>query len=123
MLPLDEQTLRDALRRVKYPGFSRDIVSFGLVKEIRIEGEGVAVQLVLTTAEQAVARQIRAEAPRLLEFPVRRSWKVSSMSSQWRVERGALASPRSPRILLSRWRRQAPGWVFVIAISMARASL
>ena len=49
MLPPDEQTLRDALRRVRYPGFSRDIVSFGLVKEIRIEGENIAVQLVLTT--------------------------------------------------------------------------
>jgi ATP-binding protein involved in chromosome partitioning len=62
MPPLDEQTLRDTLRRVKYPGFSRDIVSFGLVKEIRIDGEDIAVQLVLTTAEPAIARQIRDEA-------------------------------------------------------------
>jgi ATP-binding protein involved in chromosome partitioning len=62
MLPLDEQTLRDALRRVKYPGFSRDIVSFGLVKEIRVDGDEIALQLVLTTAEPAVARQIRDEA-------------------------------------------------------------
>ena len=62
MPPLDEQTLRDALRRVRYPGFSRDIVSFGLVKEIRVEGESIFVQLVLTTAEPAVARQIRDEA-------------------------------------------------------------
>ena len=62
MSPLDEQTLRDALRRVRYPGFSRDIVSFGLVKEIRVEGESIFVQLVLTTAEPAVARQIRDEA-------------------------------------------------------------
>jgi ATP-binding protein involved in chromosome partitioning len=62
MPPPDEQTLRDALRRVRYPGFSRDIVSFGLVKEIRIEGESIFVQLVLTTAEPAVARQIRDEA-------------------------------------------------------------
>jgi ATP-binding protein involved in chromosome partitioning len=62
MLALDEQTLRDALRRVRYPGFSRDIVSFGLVKEIRIEGEKVTAHLVLTTAEPAIARQIRDEA-------------------------------------------------------------
>ena len=62
MPPLDEQTLRDTLRRVKYPGFSRDIVSFGLVKEIQIDGGNVAVQLVLTTAEPTIARQIRDEA-------------------------------------------------------------
>jgi ATP-binding protein involved in chromosome partitioning len=62
MLAPDELTLRDALRRVRYPGFSRDIVSFGLVKEIRIEGGNVTVQLVLTTSEPAIARQIRDEA-------------------------------------------------------------
>jgi len=62
MPPLDEQNLRNALRQVKYPGFSRDIVSFGLVKDIRIEGGDVAVQLILTTGEPAIARQIRDDA-------------------------------------------------------------
>ena len=62
MPPFDEQTIRDALRSVKYPGFSRDIVSFGLVKEVRIAGSDVALQLVLATAEPAIARQIRDEA-------------------------------------------------------------
>jgi ATP-binding protein involved in chromosome partitioning len=61
-MPLDEQALRNALRAVKYPGFSRDIVSFGLIKEIRIQDEtNVVVQLVLTTSEPAIARQIRDE--------------------------------------------------------------
>lgn len=62
MLSLDEQNLREALKRVKYPGFSRDIVSFGLVKEIQINGGDVLVQLVITTSEPRVAEQIRDEA-------------------------------------------------------------
>jgi ATP-binding protein involved in chromosome partitioning len=62
MPPFDEQNIRDTLRSVKYPGFSRDIVSFGLVREVRIVGDDVAVQLVLTTAEPAIARKIRDEA-------------------------------------------------------------
>lgn len=62
MTTFDEQFLRDALRRVKYPGFSRDIVSFGLVKEIRIHEGEVTVQMVLTTAEPKIAAQIRDEA-------------------------------------------------------------
>ena len=62
MPPFDEQTIRDALRSVKYPGFSRDIVSFGIVKEVRIAGSDVALQFVLATAEPAIARQIRDEA-------------------------------------------------------------
>ncbi len=66
MSSFDEQSLRDALRQVKYPGFSRDIVSFGLVKEITIQGRDVAVQMVITTAEPAVAKQIRDEANAVL---------------------------------------------------------
>ena len=62
MASLDEQTLRDALKRVKYPGFSRDIVSFGLVKEIHIQDSSVTAQLVITTSEPQVARQIQDEA-------------------------------------------------------------
>jgi ATP-binding protein involved in chromosome partitioning len=62
MPSFDEQNIRDTLRSVKYPGFSRDIVSFGLVREVRIAGDDVSVQLVLTTAEPAIAGQIRDEA-------------------------------------------------------------
>lgn len=61
MEPNDEQ-VRDALRQVKYPGFSRDIISFGLVKEIRIEGPRVTVQMALATNDAAVPRAIKSEA-------------------------------------------------------------
>ncbi len=67
MSSIDEQSLRDALRRVKYPGFSRDIVSFGLVKEITLAGADASVQMTLTTSEPAVAKQIRDEAQATLE--------------------------------------------------------
>jgi ATP-binding protein involved in chromosome partitioning len=47
------------LKNVKYPGFSRDIVSFGLVKGVLIEGAEVEVQLNLSTNEPKVAAEIR----------------------------------------------------------------
>ncbi|HTI70852.1 MAG TPA: Mrp/NBP35 family ATP-binding protein [Candidatus Limnocylindria bacterium] len=53
-----------ALRTVKYPGYSRDIVSFGLVKDIQIDGNAVGVLVELTTPNpelgQQIADQIRA---------------------------------------------------------------
>lgn len=58
----DPNAIRAALATVKYPGFSRDIVSFGLVKDIRIDGDRVDLQLVLTTGETKTATQIRDEA-------------------------------------------------------------
>lgn len=50
--------IRDALRTVRYPGFSRDIVSFGLVKEIQIEGSVLRVRLEIQTREAEVPQQI-----------------------------------------------------------------
>jgi ATP-binding protein involved in chromosome partitioning len=48
----------DALRAVPYPGFTRDIVSFGIVKDIEISSSAVTVHLAPTTAQQEVLRQI-----------------------------------------------------------------
>jgi len=67
MAALNEEHVRDSLRAVKYPGFSRDIVSFGLVRDIRIDGADVHIQLVVTTGEPKVAEQIRDESLRVVQ--------------------------------------------------------
>ena len=59
--PLNEETVLDTLRKVKYPGFSRDIVSFGFVKDVAVGGGNVSFRLSTTTASAEVAEQIRAE--------------------------------------------------------------
>ncbi|HEV7867111.1 MAG TPA: Mrp/NBP35 family ATP-binding protein [Chthoniobacteraceae bacterium] len=55
-----EEQVRVQLSQVKYPGFSRDIVSFGLVKGIRIEGADVVVQMALATNDPQVPQTIKA---------------------------------------------------------------
>jgi len=64
---ITESHVTDALRTVKYPGFSRDIVSFGLVKGVRIDGADVTVKLELATADPNIPRQIHAGATAALE--------------------------------------------------------
>ncbi len=63
---LTEQSILEVLRTVKYPGFSRDIVSFGLVKHVAVNEGAVNVRLELTTSSAEVAMQIRAECERAL---------------------------------------------------------
>ena len=58
-MPVTEEKIRDALSTVKYPGFSRDIVSFGLVKNIAISGADV------TVVEYLQSPPTRAELTRL----------------------------------------------------------
>src|SRR5436305_9744455 len=61
-----QEQIKNALKSVKYPGFSRDIVSFGLIKQIVSTDAETRVQLVLTTNDPAVPRAIKAEAENVL---------------------------------------------------------
>jgi ATP-binding protein involved in chromosome partitioning len=65
-----EQQITDALKAVKYPGYSRDIVSFGIVKHIAANNGAVNVTIQLTSANNQAAQQIKAEAERVVrELP------------------------------------------------------
>ncbi|HEY2800588.1 MAG TPA: Mrp/NBP35 family ATP-binding protein [Chthoniobacterales bacterium] len=76
-MPLAEEQIKEALKSVKYPGFSRDIVSFGLVKGIDLGGGDVIVQLALATNDPAVPQTIKNEAEAALrKIPDVRTAKV-----------------------------------------------
>lgn len=61
---LTQDEILAVLRTVKYPGYSRDIVSFGLIKGIQIDGSAVGVLIELTGNQPGVGDQI-ADAARL----------------------------------------------------------
>jgi ATP-binding protein involved in chromosome partitioning len=48
----------ERLRQVPYPGFSRDIVSFGLVKDIEVSSTGVTIHLAPSTSQPEVLQGI-----------------------------------------------------------------
>ncbi|MGI8437438.1 MAG: Mrp/NBP35 family ATP-binding protein, partial [Chthoniobacterales bacterium] len=66
-MAVTEEQVKAALAAVKYPGFSRDIVSFGLVKAVKVTGSVVTVQLALATNEPAIPRAIKEEAEKALQ--------------------------------------------------------
>lgn len=63
---LNQEIVLNALKAVKYPGYSRDIVSFGLVKNIAADSGAVSLQLHLTSANAEVATQLKSECERVL---------------------------------------------------------
>src|SRR5580658_501603 len=63
---LTEQAIADALKAVKYPGYTRDIVSFGLVKNIAVSGAAVTVTLQVTGGNPQIAQQIKTDAENAL---------------------------------------------------------
>ncbi len=54
--------VENALKKVTYPGFTKDIVTFGFVKEIVLDGDNVSVTVDITSSAPEVAHQITLEA-------------------------------------------------------------
>ena len=58
---MDNAQILELLKSVKYPGFSRDIVSFGLIKEINIKDDVVNIDLALKTQNQDSKNKVIAD--------------------------------------------------------------
>ena len=55
---MNKQQILEKLQSIKYPGFNRDIVSFGMVKEISIEGKNVELKLNITSQNEEKKLQV-----------------------------------------------------------------
>jgi len=55
---ISKEAVVEALKEVKYPGFSRDIVSFGLVQKVDVQEGSVFINLVLKSNDTSVGEQI-----------------------------------------------------------------
>ncbi len=62
---IDEKQVRDLLAKVPYPGFTRDIISFGIVKAITI-GSEIKIQLVVSTNDTGVGAKLRSSVEEAL---------------------------------------------------------
>lgn len=58
---LKKENIESALRGVKYPGFSRDIVSFGIVQGIEVNDGNVEIRLAVTTNDDTIPVKLKAE--------------------------------------------------------------
>lgn len=58
--------IKEALKQVKYPGFSRDIVSFGLVRSATFTDGTAQVAVAITTSDPTVPTRLKAEIEKCL---------------------------------------------------------
>ncbi|HXU75344.1 MAG TPA: Mrp/NBP35 family ATP-binding protein [Methylomirabilota bacterium] len=112
---LTEDQIKEALKAVKYPGFSRDIVSFGLIKQIASRDGAVSVEMQMTAPNAEVGAQIKQESERVLrELP-----GVKLVHVEVHRPAGAPASPQSP------WSQQnkVPGIRRMVAIASGKGGV
>jgi ATP-binding protein involved in chromosome partitioning len=110
---LTQEIIQNALKAVKYPGYSRDIVSFGLIKEISAANGAVSVTMELTSANADAARQIKGESERILKsLP-----GVSHVHVDVRQPAGGAAAPKGGG------QNRVPGVKRVIAIASGKGGV
>jgi ATP-binding protein involved in chromosome partitioning len=67
---LTEGKVLDVLKQVRFPGLSRDIVSFGFVKDLEVGGGNVSFRLEVQTSSPRAAEEIQRDATeRLRSLP------------------------------------------------------
>lgn len=93
---MTEEIVKSALSKVTYPGFTKDIVTFGFVKEIKIDGTRVFATVDITSSAPEVAEQIRVEATEELK-------RVGASEVVINI-----TAPKMPRETSSRGKNMAP---------------
>lgn len=94
---LTPETVARRLKQVKYPGFNRDIVSFGIVRNIDVdENSGVKVSLVLPKPDPEIQRTIEEEVrAAVLETPGAEGVSIETKSREGAKARSAPQPERS----------------------------
>ena len=57
----DTEEIQAVLKTIKFPGFSRDIVSFGLVRDVKVDENTAQISIEITTGDQSVPEKIAAD--------------------------------------------------------------
>lgn len=110
-----ENDIRNALSAVKYPGYSRDIVSFGLVKGISTNNGAVSVLMQLTTNNPEAAARIKAESEQALKaLP-----GVIAVHVEVKSQPGAPTGTANPFANQSR----VPGIRYVVAVASGKGGV
>ncbi len=111
-MPLDQQSVLEALKVVTDPDLHRDIVSLGFVKNVRISGGEVSFTIELTTPACPVKDQMRDQARAA----------VQQLSGVTRVDVEMTASVRSA-VSPDAGRQAVPGVKNVIAVGAGKGGV
>ncbi len=108
---MTEEIVKSALSKVTYPGFTKDIVTFGFVKQISIDGGNVAVTIDITSSAPEVAQQITDEATEELKRAGAQNVSVN------------ITAPKMPRESSSHGKNIAPQVKNVIMVSSGKGGV
>jgi ATP-binding protein involved in chromosome partitioning len=109
---LTPQVILEELKKIRYPGLSRDIVSFGMIKDIEIADAGITVILKAPSARPEVIAEVATA--------IRQS--VTSLSESPSVKVEVDRTPSAP-LTGAMHRRSIPGVKHIIAVASGKGGV
>lgn len=110
-----EEAVWEALKGVRFGEMRRDLVSFGFVKQVRLEGDRVEVDLEITSRDSAAAARAREQAEQALrQLPGVRQVEV-------RLEQRMPPGSGAPAVALDR--SLVPGVRAVLAVASGKGGV
>ena len=114
-----ETKIWEALKGIQYPGMSRDIVSFGFVKSVAIEGETALVELEMSTHNPEAADKVRGHVEGALgALP-----GVGRVEVTMNVTRPAGPDPGAQRASIAQNPDLIPGVRHVVAVASGKGGV
>jgi ATP-binding protein involved in chromosome partitioning len=117
---MTENEIKQLLKGVKYPGFSRDIVSFGLVKQVHLEPGRCEVRLSILSDSPEIIREIVADVEALLSQAGVAS-RIDVIVERPGTDRGAQA--RETAKALGRGPAELPGIADIVAVASGKGGV
>jgi ATP-binding protein involved in chromosome partitioning len=110
-MPTPQEILTE-LKKIRYPGFTRDIVSFGMIKDIEVAHAGVTIFMVASTAKPELVRHIAHDVERT----------ISAMPGVPAVKI-EIEEPPPPRTVTTTQKRAIPGVKHVVAVASGKGGV
>ncbi len=67
-MSLSKEEVLSVLKQVQYPGLNRDIVSFGMVRDVSCSEDEIRIQLAVTSTDQSIPGKLEAAIKRELDM-------------------------------------------------------
>src|ERR1700723_1750889 len=111
-MPTPQEILAE-LKQIKYPGFSRDIVSFGMIKDIEVAHAGITVILTAPAAKPEVVGSIAAEIEKT----------IAAMDGAAAVKIEIEQAPPPKQVAGTAQKRAIPGVRHIVAVASGKGGV
>lgn len=120
MAELTEEQILSILKKVSYPGFQENIVDFGIVQDVKIQGNRVTVNLKFKTRDAEKKQKVKQAVQQLLTSEVSGK-RVMVMEGIPTMSAPGLQPPRSN----DPWagRKEIPGVGSVVAVASGKGGV